>query len=283
MMLQYLDEYLDTIVSLPNDLQRHYSLLKQLESSSSSTLISSLTKHIDNVVKEGRTLPSSSSPKSSKMTLDEVKTALLRQIGIAQQRLAISKSAQASVEAHVQRLDDDLKHFEEEARLAGITLPRAHHAKTGATITGGSNANLPSVSTTGHLMSRKRKESGNKERHSNKKKLRRRQRGEEWAASEVSNPSDTPHALPRTQKKLSKKLRRTHHPPSPDGIYCFCEGPPQVTKSEAGEMVVHGMIACDYGRCPYEWFHLGCVGEKSADKDKPWYCPECRDKVSRRH
>ena len=45
-MLQYLDEYLDTIVSLPNDLQRHYSLLKQLDSSSSS-LLSSIIKQME--------------------------------------------------------------------------------------------------------------------------------------------------------------------------------------------------------------------------------------------
>lgn len=34
----------------------------------------------------------------------------------------------------------------------------------------------------------------------------------------------------------------------------------------------------DVGRqCPYEWFHLECLGLKT-EKNLPklWYCPECR-------
>ena len=49
--------------------------------------------------------------------------------------------------------------------------------------------------------------------------------------------------------------------------YCLCEGP------EYGEM-----IACDNEDCAIEWFHLGCVGLKTAPKGK-WKCPECRCSV----
>lgn len=280
--MQYLEEYLDTIVSLPNDLQRHYSLLKQLESSSSSNLISSLTRQVDAIVEGKGKKPSSSPSKLSKATsTDDLKGILLKQIGVAQQRLAIAKSAQASVEVHVQRLDDDLKHFEEEARLAGITLPRSQPKSANPTTAG----SVHSVSAS-NMMHRKRREgSGSRERHSSKKKTRRRHK-EDSGASEASNNSDIPnaasHRTTNAHKKLSKRRKRVHTPPTTDGIYCFCEGPPQMVKTDAGE-VVHNMIACDYGRCPYEWFHLECVGEKDAEKGEPWYCPECRDKASRRH
>lgn len=274
-MLQHLDEYLDTIVSLPNDLQRHYSLLKQLDSSSSSQFISSLMERVESG-EEAR--QSTSPPKSPKTSVNDLKNELLKQINVAQQRLAIAKSAQASVEVHVQRLDDDLRHFEEEARLAGINLPRGHKKST--------NAGATHSSSTTNIMSRKRREGGsNRERHSSKKKSRRRQK-EDSGASEVSNNSDAPNPSSRSNKnapkKHSRKHKRTHVPPTTNGIYCFCEGPPRMTKTEGGE-VVHDMIACDYGRCPYEWFHLDCVGETSAAKDQPWYCSECRDKASRRH
>ena len=273
-MLQYLDEYLDTIVSLPNDLQRHYSLLKQLDSSSSHFL-SSISKQVE---LGEETNKSASPPKSQETSSDGLKGVLLKQIGIAQQRLAIAKSAQASVEAHVQRLDDDLKHFEEEARLAGVNLPRAH--------TKPSNVTSAHSGSTSNIVSRKRRDgssrdSTRRERHSSKKKSRRQRED-----SEVSNHSDTPivpsHSTKNVEKKLSKRRKRTHAPPTLDGIYCFCEGPPKMSKSGTGE-VIHDMIACDYGRCPYEWFHLECVGETSADRDQPWYCPECKDKASRRH
>jgi PHD-finger len=53
-----------------------------------------------------------------------------------------------------------------------------------------------------------------------------------------------------------------------DRKYCFCQ------RVSFGEMV-----GCENDKCPYEWFHLGCVGLKEAPKDQDvWYCPECRPK-----
>ncbi|KAJ8522929.1 hypothetical protein ONZ45_g612 [Pleurotus djamor] len=47
-------------------------------------------------------------------------------------------------------------------------------------------------------------------------------------------------------------------------LYCFCQ------KRSYGDM-----IACDNeGKCPFEWFHLGCVGLKQPTPEK-WYCSEC--------
>ncbi|KAF8638926.1 hypothetical protein AX17_001838 [Amanita inopinata Kibby_2008] len=49
-----------------------------------------------------------------------------------------------------------------------------------------------------------------------------------------------------------------------DKIYCFCQ------KKSFGDM-----IACDNeGACPYEWFHLSCVGLKQPTPEK-WYCSVC--------
>jgi len=47
-------------------------------------------------------------------------------------------------------------------------------------------------------------------------------------------------------------------------LYCFCQ------KQSYGDMV-----ACDNENgCPYEWFHLSCVGLKQPVPEK-WYCDEC--------
>jgi inhibitor of growth protein 3 len=55
-----------------------------------------------------------------------------------------------------------------------------------------------------------------------------------------------------------------------DRKYCFCQ------RVSFGEMV-----GCENDKCPYEWFHLGCVGLKEAPKDQDvWYCPECRPKFA---
>jgi len=46
-------------------------------------------------------------------------------------------------------------------------------------------------------------------------------------------------------------------------LYCFCH------KQSYGDM-----IGCDNAACPYQWFHISCVGVKTPLPDK-WYCPEC--------
>lgn len=49
--------------------------------------------------------------------------------------------------------------------------------------------------------------------------------------------------------------------------YCFCNGP------SSGRMV-----ACEYEKCPHEWFHFKCVN-LSKEPDGVWYCSDtCRDK-----
>jgi hypothetical protein len=48
--------------------------------------------------------------------------------------------------------------------------------------------------------------------------------------------------------------------------YCSCRA------------VAYGdMVGCENDRCPYEWFHLMCVGLKEPPPETAvWYCPECR-------
>ncbi|KLO10236.1 hypothetical protein SCHPADRAFT_999695 [Schizopora paradoxa] len=47
-------------------------------------------------------------------------------------------------------------------------------------------------------------------------------------------------------------------------LYCFCQ------KTSYGEMV-----ACDNATCPYQWFHLGCVGLTGKPLPDTFYCEEC--------
>jgi inhibitor of growth protein 3 len=53
-------------------------------------------------------------------------------------------------------------------------------------------------------------------------------------------------------------------------VYCLCQ------KVSFGDMV-----ACDNDKCPYEWFHWGCVGLKS-EPEGTWICPVCTPKAPRK-
>ena len=50
--------------------------------------------------------------------------------------------------------------------------------------------------------------------------------------------------------------------------YCYCNGP------DKGKM-----IACDNPACPFEWFHVRCLGIRLIPKGE-WYCPECEDEFA---
>ncbi|TRM61662.1 hypothetical protein BD626DRAFT_501767 [Schizophyllum amplum] len=51
-------------------------------------------------------------------------------------------------------------------------------------------------------------------------------------------------------------------------IYCYCKS-----------VSFGDMVGCDNADCPWQWFHLGCIGmEKPPEGD--WYCTECRAKVA---
>ncbi|KAF8177230.1 hypothetical protein BJ912DRAFT_1033443 [Pholiota molesta] len=99
-----------------------------------------------------------------------------------------------------------------------------------------------------------------------------------------ASPTTITASISHTQPK--SRLSRQVHPPTEEedndmdadgdedgneeddnedeSLYCFCR------KQSYGDM-----IACDNeGRCPFEWFHLACVGLKQPTPEK-WYCDEC--------
>ncbi|KAK7602079.1 hypothetical protein V9T40_009520 [Parthenolecanium corni] len=53
--------------------------------------------------------------------------------------------------------------------------------------------------------------------------------------------------------------------------YCICN-----------EVAFGDMVACDYKKCPYEWYHYPCVGITSPPKGN-WYCPQCTVTMRKRH
>ncbi|KAF9028544.1 hypothetical protein BDZ89DRAFT_1014947 [Hymenopellis radicata] len=100
-----------------------------------------------------------------------------------------------------------------------------------------------------------------------------------------------PAPPPQRPSRLSRQVHPPQPPPEPvapepdepeevegededgddDKPYCFCQ------KKSFGDM-----IACDGPNCPYEWFHLSCVGLKTnqLNEDASWYCDVCKTKMA---
>ncbi|CDH53573.1 phdfinger domain containing protein [Lichtheimia corymbifera JMRC:FSU:9682] len=73
---------------------------------------------------------------------------------------------------------------------------------------------------------------------------------------------------PPIKQPTRKRKERDENENEP--LYCYCR---QVSYGE--------MVACDGEHCPYEWFHMDCVGLDAPPKGA-WYCDDCLAELHRR-
>ncbi|CAH1764686.1 7834_t:CDS:2 [Entrophospora sp. SA101] len=259
--LIYLDDYLDTLESLPSELQRNFTLMRQLDASS--------TESMDNVSKRAFHLLEHLNDLSKEERAEELKKlgkTLNDNNKHGAEKVSLANSTYNTVDRHIRRLDDDLHKFEDEQ----MTGPESS-----------------SPSTT-----RKHKEKGEKtekaeKSHRNDKKS---QNGSEQSTGKTAvsrNTGEKEREKPNksSRKKDSSKSSKSKASEKTDDsqaaadmpidpnepIYCYCQ---QVSWGE--------MVACDNNECEIEWFHYPCVSLKAPPKGK-WYCPDCTEKLKIRH
>lgn len=183
-------------------------------------------------------------------------------LGYAEEKVALAEHIHATVQGHIGKLEDDLKHFEEEVRLSRIAA--AHR-------------------TVAHPMPAQAEESGGS---SSRRRDKQRSRSkEEFVAVEEATPVAVANSRKRSRAASSANVAedavrpdrdaksRPGAPSSPGAVeqtYCYCGQP------SYGEM-----IGCDANEdCEIEWFHYGCVGLTTPPKDQ-WFCPDCTARMAR--
>lgn len=67
-------------------------------------------------------------------------------------------------------------------------------------------------------------------------------------------------------KAQGRRVRFKSSAKQDEELYCTCRKP------ESGKMV-----ACDGDGCPYEWYHLSCLGMEGAPQSQEWFCDACRE------
>ncbi|OBZ89092.1 Chromatin modification-related protein YNG2 [Choanephora cucurbitarum] len=67
----------------------------------------------------------------------------------------------------------------------------------------------------------------------------------------------------RKKKRVQLEMKKRKKKNSDEPLYCYCQ---QVSYGE--------MVACDGEHCPYEWFHMDCVGLEEPPKGA-WFCETC--------
>ncbi|KAI8076578.1 uncharacterized protein B0P05DRAFT_544987 [Gilbertella persicaria] len=275
--LVYLDDYIDTIEAVPLDLQRNFTLMRELDGYAQE-LMTTVSKDAIELIDHIKDM-------DPNVRLDKLKnltTILSETLKRGEEKVALAKSTFDAVDRHCNRLDADLVKFEEDQTVGDSRIttlpglqPSARSLKEGVDVRD---------RATKRLLDRERKELKGE-----KKIVKKRKTVKE------TNGGGTPPPLARSQtldkarssKHMDKeKTRQTYNkngngkpkavvpadlPIDPnEPLYCYCQ---QVSYGE--------MVACDNADCEIEWFHLACVDLKTVPKGK-WYCSSCLLKMKGR-
>ncbi|XP_047226950.1 inhibitor of growth protein 1 [Girardinichthys multiradiatus] len=270
-VVNYVEEYLDLVESLPFDLQRSVSLMREIDAKYQDAL-----KELDDAYERYRRELDSLQRRKLQLSIQR---ALIRSQELGDEKIQIAGQMVELVENRTRQIE-----WHSEVLLSSQEVQESHVTTT-TPMTTASVSLMSSSSATvtpgksGHH-DKKREEvtpgsvGGDK---GGGKRSRRQKNGENREcyggldhSEEVGAPREKRAKTSSKKKKKSKgKSEREVSPPDlpidPDEpTYCLCE---QVSYGE--------MIGCDNDVCPIEWFHFSCVGLHHKPKGK-WYCPKCR-------
>ncbi|XP_072036439.1 inhibitor of growth protein 5-like [Amphiura filiformis] len=241
----YLEQYLDSIENLPFELQRNFTLMRDLDQRTQD-----LSKQIDDDAKEYLEKVKALSPEQRVDRLNKINSAFSKSREFGDDKVQLAMQTYEMVDKHIRRLDADLARFEQELKDRNIDQAAAAAAAASA-----------------EFDARTDKKKGRKSEKSGKKNKKGRLSDDETPKSKkkmktISTPSVTPIlTLPSVMNTPSDVLDMPVDPNEP--TYCLCH---QVSYGE--------MIGCDNPDCPIEWFHFACVGLTTKPKGK-WFCPRC--------
>ncbi|XP_051561500.1 inhibitor of growth protein 2-like isoform X1 [Myxocyprinus asiaticus] len=247
-LVSYVEDYLECVESLPLDIQRNVSLLREID-----TKYQEVLKEVDEIYEKYKKETDSGQRKRLQIQLQR---ALISSQELGDEKIHVVTQMMEVVENRSRQIEAHSPCFLE----PGETERPAEKVKHDP---GSTSANvLPERSST---------------------RRPRRQRNSEsrdtchGANGALENLGEEPPQQPREKKsKSAKKKKRSkakqEREASPveftidpnEPTYCLCE---QVSYGE--------MIGCDNEQCPIEWFHFSCVGLTYKPKGK-WYCPKCR-------
>ncbi|KAI8367983.1 hypothetical protein EDC96DRAFT_505961 [Choanephora cucurbitarum] len=253
--LIYIDDYIDIVEALQIDLQKNFTLLKEMDGYAQDSTCSTakaaidLIDNIDNLSANDRFTQ-----------LKQLVQLLEETVQRSSEKAALAKVTLDAVDRHCNRLDADLVKFEENHPIGSIRI-----------------ASLPGlIPSSRSLREYSRMSLGEKitKKMSDKQSIKKRRIGKEdfnRALKETPRSRNTqtekntkPKALP--SRKNNSKLKTSDMDMSIDPnepVYCYCQG---VSYGE--------MVACDNADCDIEWFHIACVDLKAAPKGK-WFCDNC--------
>ncbi|XP_013411712.1 inhibitor of growth protein 1-like isoform X3 [Lingula anatina] len=292
----YLDNYLDCLDSLPDDLQRVISQMRELDAQTID-IMNDLEHHHENYQNENDV-------NSVKRSIIQVQRCLIKTTEIGDEKLHLVSQIIEFIENRTRQLEQDLENLDS---LPGHTDHRNTTKTDYKSTAKNSNRDPSSHMILDHRddtqMSNKSNSSTSVKKEKKEissatsiaatvaavaagtttpitsdvepkmeKVMQKRQRRQKRERTEsVSKEEEKKEEKEKVKKKKKRKVKkekedqRIENPIDPEEpTFCLCD---QISYGE--------MIACDNEQCEIEWFHFNCVQLSTKPKGK-WFCPNCR-------
>ncbi|XP_043463238.1 inhibitor of growth protein 5 [Leptopilina heterotoma] len=237
----YLEHYLDSLEHLPIELQRNFTLMRDLDARA-QTLMKDIDKLADDYLK---TVKEEQNDKNNDQ-LQQIQNMFTQAKAYADDKVQLAIQTYELVDKHIRRLDSDLARFEAEIQDKALSSSRAQE-ESGASKKGRKKLKEKE---------KRKKGTANASSEDETKNARKKQK-KATSTGAVGSGAQADASLGHPADVLDMPV----DPNEP--TYCLCH---QVSYGE--------MIGCDNPDCPIEWFHFTCVGLTTKPKGK-WYCPKC--------
>lgn len=241
MAKSYLEHFLESLDTLPSDLVRNLTLMKDLDEKTQE-LVREINGQSENYMETAHQL--TSEEKGGKFR--EIRNMFGKARELSDDKVQLSMQTYEMIDKHIRRLDSELVKLEVELKEKILSSSGPVSGKVGDEVKKkGRNCQRQQQKLTTPKSAPKENEA-----------LRKKQKLD----------PETVHQVPGTYllASITQATDVYDMPVDPnEPTYCVCH---QVSFGE--------MIGCDNPDCPIEWFHFTCVGLTTKPKGK-WYCSRC--------
>ncbi|XP_034021145.1 inhibitor of growth protein 2 [Thalassophryne amazonica] len=247
LLADYVEDYLECVESLPLDIQRNVSVLREIDAKYQEVL-----KEVDEVFEKYKAEQDATQRKRLQVQLQR---ALIVSQELGDEKIHVVTQMMELVENRSRQMDSHSLCLQEPVEAERIPAERRS-----------SLLETPSAERTSARRPRRQRNSESRDSF----QLSANGSLVDDGAEELSAPQPKEKKSKSAKKKKRKAKQECDTSPLDFAIdpneptYCLCE---EVSYGE--------MIGCDNAQCPIEWFHFSCVGLTYKPKGK-WYCPKCR-------
>lgn len=247
----FVDDYLEYSSSLPAELQRLLSTMRELDDRS-QTMISQTKEQTNYCLSFPSQHSKKATPDQEEMVdklRKEIETNHENALSLCTEKVLLAQQAYDLIDSHLKRLDEDLNQYAEDLKQEGKIPP-----------------DEPVILPPASMRDERRKAFFSTPQ--GKRLDMRFDRDRDWERDGDRDSELMPPPGSHKKKSIPAPMDGEDQPIDPnEPTYCIC-----------GQVSFGDMIACDNENCEGgEWFHYQCVGLSSESRFKgKWYCPSCK-------